>query len=107
MKLEIKVPMLSLGKTEMSDTAKDKKPVIKKSAKKSKMDMPMAVPTMMHGMTAGNMPKPPTHRQRMDQACKDAMVNSTRRWTMGEISTKEHKENMGRAQKSISEGHKI
>ena len=95
--------MLDLGKTASSDTAKNKKSKMKSS--------PMPAPMMMvnhAGMTAGNpMPKMPTQKQKMDQACKDSMVSSIRRWTVGEITDKQHKENMDRAKKSISNGHKI
>ena len=50
-------------------------------------------------MTSASIPtwKPPTHQERLQEAGKNGMVDSTRDWVAGRISTKQHKENLTRA----------
>ena len=53
-------------------------------------------------MTAAAFPtwKPPTHQERLKSAANDSMVEATRKWVNGELSTEQHK-------KVLSRGHKI
>jgi len=85
-KLELKIPMLNLGKAVST----------KPKEKTKKDDLAKKSPATMVDSW-----KPPTHDERMANAAKDAMVDARRRWVMGEMSTAKHTEVMKRAKSSL------
>jgi hypothetical protein len=107
-------PLISLainhGSPEMGD--KDKE-----SGKHKRLDANQMIPDKVKNsgktakvndaMTAGSMPvwKPPTHKENVKHAAEHGHVESTRRWVLGDISTKQHKENVKRAKAAV--GYKL
>ena len=107
-------PLLSLaistGSPEMKDNDKEKGKHKRLDANKMVPDKPKNVNKKPTAVEPNNHPlaantwKPPTHKERLKMAGEDGHVESTRRWVRGDISTKEHKENMKRAK--IAMGYK-
>jgi hypothetical protein len=87
-------PLISLAINSGSPEMKDKDIEKGKHARLDKNKMVKDAP-----MTAANVPtwKPPTHEERMKNTGLDGMVNSSRDWVEGRISTKKHKDNLKRA----------
>jgi len=109
-------PLISLainhGSPEMGDKDKERGKHKRLDANQQVAYKPTGVgkdakPKVNDAMTAGSMPtwKPPTHKERIKGAAENGHVDSTRRWIMGEISTKQHKENIKRAKQAV--GYKL
>jgi hypothetical protein len=94
-------PLISLAINSGSPEMKDKDVEKAKHARLDKNNMVKDAPSIRRDapMTAANVPtwKPPTHEERMKNTGLDGMVNSSRDWVEGRISTKQHKENLKRA----------
>jgi hypothetical protein len=92
MKVEIKIPMLSLGGSKTSkDTVKDKDRSKRKEVESSIMQSPVY--------------KPPTKAQMHKESVHGAVRESTRKWVAGEKSTKQHQETLDRAKMALKMGH--
>jgi hypothetical protein len=97
------IKMLSLS--DSRESQKDVKDADAKTKTSKRRDKEIAVqqPTQTFGgLTAGTKPtwKPPTHAQRLKEAAHGGMVEATRKWVSGELSTEAHK-------KAMSRGHKM
>lgn len=82
-----------------------------KTSKKRDKEIEVQQPTKVNspGLTAASKPtwKPPTHAQRLKEAAHGGMVEATRKWVSGEISTDQHKKAMSRGHKMVKAIPKI
>jgi hypothetical protein len=96
MKIELKIPMLSLGDgAKPSKKPKDMKDVDegapKEKAKRKELDKMQSAPVY----------KPPTKAKLHKDAVHDEVRSSTREWVAGRKSTKEHQKTVERAKMAL------
>lgn len=70
----------------------------------SKSSFAIKIPMLSLGKTSNKKVKEPTEDDMHKSSVHAEAKNSMRRWIAGEISTKQHKETMARAEKAVKAG---